>query len=171
MLRNLTFDLVRCLMSAIAYPLIFEGPRYFIKNDFAGLASLGRRALLVAGASCLAHFIVKPSWFKNHPLAWSFIRMTYFGVRGPAVLNLCNRVELTFQGDFLPWLTLFFIEMHTTLGGNMIEEICCGGLGVNYMLGQIGCFYDNIESYISYALQLPTILIFQYFYRGFIFRS
>jgi hypothetical protein len=72
-------------------------------------------------ASIVAHFVVKPSWFTNHPIIWSMMRMIYFGVHGPAVIGLCNRLELIYQGSFLPWLAAMFIEIHSTLGGNMLE--------------------------------------------------
>ena len=102
--------------------------------------------------SCLAQMMVQKSWFKKHPVIWSMIRMTYLGLHGPQILHLLNKLELQYQGSFLPWLVVITIDMHTTLGGNMIEEMCHGDLGVNYKLGSISCFWDNLSSYLSYAI-------------------
>lgn len=124
--------------------------------------SLGNRVIFVITVSMVSYFVVKPSWFRNHPIIWSMMRMIYFGVHGPAVISLSNRLELIYQGSFLPWLIAMFIEIHATLGGNMLEEMTYQDMGVNYEIGSLNGYWDNIGSYLPYTIQFPVILAVQY---------
>ena len=78
--------------------------------------------------------------------------MTYFAVHGPTVLVLLNRLEMVHQGSLLPWILVLFIEIHSILGPNMLENMCFGDMGINYNIGSIGCFKDNFRSYAAYVI-------------------
>jgi len=83
---------------------------------------------------------------------WGFIRIIFNGVFGLIVLNLFNLLELAHGGSFVHWFIIMFIEIHTVSGGNMLEQLFFGDIGMNIKFGTVDFFKKNMLVYLPYSL-------------------
>ena len=65
-MRNIFWDLLRCLPAFIIYPLILNGSEAFVKDDYALLYQILNDAWLIILVSVVATKMeISPSWFKR----------------------------------------------------------------------------------------------------------
>jgi len=94
------------------------------------------------------------------------IRLEYIAYFGPFLLAVLYKSELFYPIQLDKASVALFIEMHTSLGPNMIEELIYGDMGINYKLGTPSVVIDNISTYAAYLMCLPVLGSIQWIYTG-----
>lgn len=116
--------------------------------------------------SVLVSTYVEPEWFNRHPMVWCLLRLEYISFFGPFLIMLLNEFERSHPGEITYVIIGLLIEMHTSLGPNMLEQLIFQDMAVNNKIGTLSQIWDNMGSYLAYFLCLPTFLIAQYLNTG-----
>ena len=108
-LRNLFFDLIRCLVGPLVYPLMF--------HNYLNLPALLEYATVCIVLSILSTLFVNKQWFNNPIVAviWSYLNIEFALMFADGFFNVMNQVERVGHGSMVFACVAVYLEMHFTL--------------------------------------------------------
>jgi len=160
--RNQIFDVLRNCLAPILFPLILGLP--ITKED------VWTQLVFIVHVSLLSQLINKNlnrKFYERHSFVWAIIQLEFWTLFGQSLLQALFNSEIYLSGNILWTALIVLLEIHFTLGVNIIEDFVYRDLGVltnNF-------FTDNFYLYLAYLICIPLILATQVFVKGVNYRQ
>lgn len=106
--------------------------------------------MLVSTFSAAANTFVTPKWFARHSVVWSIICIEFTACFGQGFFMVLNTAKDLFVGQIPFTVLCIFLEIHWSLGPDMIESFIFGDTGTNFKLGTLSQIEDNMSTYAPY---------------------
>jgi len=167
-MRSIVFDVLRCQLIDVVYPLSYEGVSAFTRDDNALLNKIIYDSVLVAFMSWTINNFTIQHWFNRVRLLWSILMVEYYVIWGSRLLDLFNHLERDFGGNLWWTGSLIRFEANSLIIVDLVEDWYFGDMDLIYL--KYSLFYtffdlklkllkDNLDHFMGYLVGIPAIFI------------
>ncbi len=106
-------------------------------------------------------YVKVDEWFIRQRITWSILLIEYTTLFGACNIDLLNKMENEYEGNFIMIFILFTFYFHTHIGIDWLEDICNGDMNktTKYFLGK-EAFLFNIATYMGHLVNIPTLFLY-----------